>query len=190
MWHVMPSSLVEGNPRFGRICCLQGTVRTEEAGLCKIWVPPHQIIRWPVLENINLPIDHHETLKLFICPCEWKYCFLGLLFNLEDGGKYVVCNVSFTVCVASCAVFCLSGALFCVMCLIVVSLPPGRNPFAVNLNNKTYVHFYKHTQHLVPENVLSIYTAVISSKLMCLFTYCRLKHATHQFSSVPLTSCL
>jgi hypothetical protein len=28
-------------------------------------------------------------------------------------------------------------AYFCVLCLIVVPLPPGRNPFALHLNNKT-----------------------------------------------------
>jgi hypothetical protein len=118
---------------------------------------------------------------------------MGVEILLEDGSKYIMCNVSFTVCVALCAVFCLRVVLLCVicvLCLIVVPLPPGRNPFAVHLNNKMCVHFYKHTQHLLPVYVLSIYTAVISSKLMCLLTYCRLKHATHQFSSVPLTSCL
>jgi hypothetical protein len=46
------------------------------------------------------------------------------------------------VCVVLCAVFCLSAVwcfvwyvYFCVLCLIVVALPPGKNPFAVQLNN-------------------------------------------------------
>jgi hypothetical protein len=34
-----------------------------------------------------------------------------------------------------CAVFRLIVMLFCVMCLIVVRLPPGRNQFAVKINN-------------------------------------------------------
>jgi hypothetical protein len=49
-----------------------------------------------------------------------------------------MCSVSFIVCVVLCAVFCFEcGVLFCVMCvicvlrLIVVPLPPGKNPFAV-----------------------------------------------------------
>jgi hypothetical protein len=53
-----------------------------------------------------------------------------------------VCNVSFVVCIALCAVFCLNVvsyfmwyAYFCVFCLIVVLLPPGKNPFAVQLTN-------------------------------------------------------
>jgi hypothetical protein len=50
---------------------------------------------------------------------------------------FILCSVSFIVCVVLCAMFCLSAVLFCVMCvicvfcLIVVSLPPGKNPFAV-----------------------------------------------------------
>jgi hypothetical protein len=28
----------------------------------------------------------------------------------------------------------------CVLCLIVVPLPPGENPFAVKINNKNYKH--------------------------------------------------
>jgi hypothetical protein len=39
------------------------------------------------------------------------------------------------VCVDLCAVFRLIVVLFCVLCLIVVRLPPGRNQFAVKINN-------------------------------------------------------
>jgi hypothetical protein len=50
--------------------------------------------------------------------------------------------VSFTVCVALCAVLFERGVLFCVISvfLCVVSycstLPPGKNPFAVQLNTR------------------------------------------------------
>jgi hypothetical protein len=50
--------------------------------------------------------------------------------------------VSFIVCVVMCAGFCLSVVCYfvgyvysCVLCLIVVPLPEGKNPFAVQLNN-------------------------------------------------------
>jgi hypothetical protein len=49
------------------------------------------------------------------------------------------------VCVVLCAVFRLIVVLFCVMrvicvlCLIVVPLPPGENPFAVKINNNHFV---------------------------------------------------
>jgi hypothetical protein len=47
------------------------------------------------------------------------------------------------VCVVLCTVFRLIVVLFCVMgvvsclCLIVVPLPPGENPFAIKINNKS-----------------------------------------------------
>jgi hypothetical protein len=49
--------------------------------------------------------------------------------------------VSFIVCVVLCAVFRLIMVLFCVMCVIcllcltVLPLPPGKNQFAVKINN-------------------------------------------------------
>jgi hypothetical protein len=52
-----------------------------------------------------------------------------------------VCSVSFIVCVVLCAVLYERGVLFCVMsvvcvlCLSIVSLPPGKDPFAVKINN-------------------------------------------------------
>jgi hypothetical protein len=49
--------------------------------------------------------------------------------------------VSFIVCVVSCDVFRLIVVLFCVTyviclsCLILLPLPPGKDPFAVKINN-------------------------------------------------------
>jgi hypothetical protein len=60
---------------------------------------------------------------------------------------FIVCNVSFIVCIALSAVFCLSVVCyFCemcifVLCLTVVPLPPGKNPFAVQLNNNNNNNF-------------------------------------------------
>jgi hypothetical protein len=54
---------------------------------------------------------------------------------------FILCSVSFIVCVVLCAVFCLIVVLFCVMCvicllcLIVLLLPPDKIPFAVKINN-------------------------------------------------------
>jgi hypothetical protein len=55
---------------------------------------------------------------------------------------FIVCSVSFIVCVVLCAVVMFErGVLFCVMCvicvlcLIVVPLSPGKSPFAVKINN-------------------------------------------------------
>jgi hypothetical protein len=58
---------------------------------------------------------------------------------------FIVCSVSFIVCVVLCAVFRLSVVYYsvrcviCVFCLIVVPLSPGKNPFAVKeIINITY----------------------------------------------------
>jgi hypothetical protein len=49
---------------------------------------------------------------------------------------YCVKYVSFIVFVIFlCCVLFECGVLFCVLCLTVVPLPPGRNPFAVKINN-------------------------------------------------------
>jgi type IV secretory pathway component VirB8 len=46
-----------------------------------------------------------------------------------------VCGVSFIVCVVLCGVlFCVTHVI-CVLCLIVVPLQSGKNPFAVQINN-------------------------------------------------------
>jgi hypothetical protein len=41
------------------------------------------------------------------------------------------------MCSFVCCVLFERGVLFCVLCLIVVPLPPGETPFAVQLNNNT-----------------------------------------------------
>jgi hypothetical protein len=54
---------------------------------------------------------------------------------------FIVCSVSFIVCVVLCVVFCLRVVCYfvwcviCVLCLIVVALPPGKNPFTAKVNN-------------------------------------------------------
>jgi hypothetical protein len=48
---------------------------------------------------------------------------------------FIVCSVSFVVCVVLCAVLFCVMYVICVLCLIVVPLPPGKNPFAVKINN-------------------------------------------------------
>jgi hypothetical protein len=53
---------------------------------------------------------------------------------------FIVCNISFIVCVVLCAVFCLSVVCYfvccviCVLCLIVVPLPPGKHKLGVKIN--------------------------------------------------------
>jgi hypothetical protein len=41
----------------------------------------------------------------------------------------------YCLCIFVCCVLLERGALFCVLCLIVELLPPGKIPFAVQLNN-------------------------------------------------------
>jgi hypothetical protein len=55
---------------------------------------------------------------------------------------FILCRVSFIVCAVLCAVFRLILVLFCVLCLIVLSLPPGKTPFAVKINNNNSVQFF------------------------------------------------
>jgi predicted membrane protein len=60
-------------------------------------------------------------------------------YNLQVNCIFILCRVFF-LCVFLCIVFRLIVVLFCVMfvvcvlCLIVVQLPPGENPFAVKIN--------------------------------------------------------
>jgi hypothetical protein len=54
------------------------------------------------------------------------------------------CNMSFIVCVALCAV------LFCVFCPIVVPLPPGKTPFAVQINIIIKLSDHRLSANLVP----------------------------------------
>jgi hypothetical protein len=57
---------------------------------------------------------------------------------------FILCRV-FIVCVILCTMFRLIVVLFCVkyvvcvLCLTVVPLPPGENPFAVKINNKIII---------------------------------------------------
>jgi hypothetical protein len=62
------------------------------------------------------------------------------LYNCScDCCIFILCRV-FIVCVVLCTVFRLIVVLLCVMyvvcmlCLVVVPLPPGENPFAVKIN--------------------------------------------------------
>jgi hypothetical protein len=49
----------------------------------------------------------------------------------------------FIVCVSLCAVFCLSVVCYFVLCLILVPLPPGKKPFAVQLSNDNNSEIYE-----------------------------------------------
>jgi hypothetical protein len=55
---------------------------------------------------------------------------------------FIVCNLSFIVCVVLYDVFCwkvVSYSVGSVLCLIVVPLPPGKTPFAVKVNNRVEI---------------------------------------------------
>jgi hypothetical protein len=57
---------------------------------------------------------------------------------------YSLCVVSFIVCVALCVdlferCVILCDVYFCVLCLIVVPLPPGKTPFAVQISNNEII---------------------------------------------------
>jgi hypothetical protein len=63
--------------------------------------------------------------------------------------------VSFIVCVVLCAVFRLIVVLICVMCaicvlcLIVVPLPPGKNPFTVEISNNNIIIIKNYRKALI-----------------------------------------
>jgi hypothetical protein len=64
------------------------------------------------------------------------------IFILIFCGVFIVCNLSFIVCVALCAVFYLSVVCYivcyvnnCVLCLIAVPLSPGKISLVSQLNN-------------------------------------------------------
>jgi type IV secretory pathway component VirB8 len=48
---------------------------------------------------------------------------------------FIVCCMSLSFCNFVCCVLFECGVLFCVLCVIVVPLPRGTNPFAVQINN-------------------------------------------------------
>jgi hypothetical protein len=72
------------------------------------------------------------NINLYNCSCNCICCSCTCIFIV-----FIVCSMSFVVCV----VLCECGVLFCVMCviwvlcLIVVPFPPGKNPFAFKINN-------------------------------------------------------
>jgi hypothetical protein len=68
------------------------------------------------------------NINLYNCSCK---CILIVC---------IVYSVSFVVCVILCAVFCLSVMCYFVWSvLLVVALPPGKNPFAVKININKFV---------------------------------------------------
>jgi hypothetical protein len=55
---------------------------------------------------------------------------------------FAVCSLSIFFNFVCCVLFgC--GVLFCVLCVIVVLLPPGTNPFAVKINNNKIIIIIK-----------------------------------------------
>jgi hypothetical protein len=81
---------------------------------------------------------------------------------------FIVCNASFIVCLPLWAVFCLSVVCyivwyvyFCVLRLIVVPLPPGKTPLAIQLNNNfVYFDVLWQIKTLTPARLISWLTAV------------------------------
>jgi hypothetical protein len=68
----------------------------------------------------DMPTDtdtHTQSKNLYNCNCNC-ICIVS-----------IVCSVSFIFCAVLCAVF-ECGVLFCVLCLIIVPLPPGKNPIS------------------------------------------------------------
>jgi hypothetical protein len=56
-------------------------------------------------------------------------CLTSVTFTFPLELVCPLCVCSFVSCVSF-----EPGVLFCVLCLIVVPLPPGKNPFAVKIN--------------------------------------------------------
>jgi hypothetical protein len=82
-------------------------------------------------QGINPFCSHLSYIYIFNCSlfiCSHNYfCCCKLYLHCIH-----LCSVSFMACVVLCAVFCLSVmCVICVLRLIVVSVPPGKNPFAV-----------------------------------------------------------
>jgi hypothetical protein len=74
-----------------------------------------------------------------------------------------VCSVLCCLCSFECCVLFERGVLFCVicvicvLCLIVIPLTPGRNPFAVKINNKNILKKQKEAYEIT---LLSVYPSV------------------------------
>jgi hypothetical protein len=64
--------------------------------------------------------------NLFNCSCNYFCCSENHICIV-----FILCSVSFIACVVLCAEFYLSVVCYFVLCLIVLSLPPGKYPFAV-----------------------------------------------------------
>jgi hypothetical protein len=106
-------------------------------------------------------VHHFMTLHIsLLLLFSVQYPFLFINSNLHNCScnciccssnyiciAFIVCSVSFIVCIFLCVVLFECGVLFCVMCvicvlwLIVVPLPPGKDTFAVKINNKKYKGF-------------------------------------------------
>jgi hypothetical protein len=86
--------------------------------------------------------QHLRTLETFTGTAFFFFFFSSFSpFYFSFLAGFIVCNVFFIDCVPLCAVFCLSWCdILCnmcisLLCLIVVPLPAGKTPFAVELNN-------------------------------------------------------
>jgi hypothetical protein len=76
-----------------------------------------------------------------------------IIFVLYCNCICIVIDVLCVVCVLYCFcsfVYCVlfeRGVLLCVLCIIVVPLPPGTNPFAVKINNNNNNNNNKYLEH-------------------------------------------
>jgi hypothetical protein len=72
---------------------------------------------WPIY-LLSLVFESHNSNTIFLFI---PYLLLILIYIIVVVIVFLLCSVSFIVCVVLCAVFRLSVVLFCVMCVIVVS---------------------------------------------------------------------
>jgi hypothetical protein len=94
---------------------------------------------------------------------------------------FILCSVFFIVCVVLCTAFRLIVVLFCVMCvschlcLIVLPMPPGKNPLAVKINKLinftlTYCR-YKSNCLKVNHTIDMLFILYILRQYFCLFFF-------------------
>jgi hypothetical protein len=100
-------------------------------------VPPSYPKSWP---------SEHQEPDFAFCLLPTARLVYSSTLNMQTvcySGRstFIVRNVSFIVCVAWCAVLFERGEIFCVLCLIVVPLPPGKPPLAVQLNNNKVLDY-------------------------------------------------
>jgi hypothetical protein len=90
--------------------------------------------------NVKFPVLKHHLWGKFMCngkvvPVLQQYVWgKANLFNCTCNCiciVFIVCSVSVIVCVVLCVVFVCVMCVIRVLCLIVVPLPPDKNPFAV-----------------------------------------------------------